>query len=437
MATEVIERAPAAAEDAPHGFNFAGTLPLGQRVKKMYIPVGDEAEAHALLRAAGVEVDSLWRRNVVKHARNRKPSKREVADLAESIGYQFTAGEPIAEICRIQAKAASNRVIAEALDGAYELLRKGQEVPDAFAAQRVRLKTDGPDERTGGPVFPPTFINALRVGQQTGHLDAALEEYVKQETATIEMRNGVVGAMIYPGVIALFGTALILVLMYAVIPKFLGAALSLAPNMELPLLTRITLWLSEFLLTPLGVASVALYFGGIFGGLAWFRTEAGKEWFDRHSIYWPFLGGILRDYNAADLLRRLAMLKEGNEDLYAVLRELAASTAHPVYREMLENVIKRLHDTGKPLYVHFRWVAFLMSSDFHRVLITYERAGNLPLHAKKLADALDKSLRKKVRIATFFVTPALLVILAFFITCAMMACYLPMFEVIGTLANGK
>ena len=93
-------------------------------------------------------------------------------------------------------------------------------------------------------VFPRFAIEFIKVGESTSHLDEFLEKIIEQLKEDINVERKIAAATLMPkiSILLLFGAFLFAI--YYLIPKIGEAFKNI--NMELPLLTRVTLQVGEF-----------------------------------------------------------------------------------------------------------------------------------------------------------------------------------------------
>src|SRR5688572_33470444 len=139
------------------GYNFSGIDSLGGPVKG-FVQTEEAALAANELERAGISVQSIKERRGPRK-KNRRPTSIEFATLAEQFGDLMEVGESPTQICRLLSYAQTNKVLSDALLEAGELIINGRSLSEAFAAQR---------DHKGEPIFPITFICALRIGEEVG-----------------------------------------------------------------------------------------------------------------------------------------------------------------------------------------------------------------------------------------------------------------------------
>src|ERR1700733_126936 len=94
-------------------------------------------------------------------------------------------------------------------------------------------------------VFPEIYRATVSAGEQSGHLDAVLERLAEYTEARDQMRQKVLGALLYPIVLTVMCFGIVAILLTYVVPKVIEVFE--ANHAKLPLATRILVAVSGFL----------------------------------------------------------------------------------------------------------------------------------------------------------------------------------------------
>ena len=126
-------------------------------------------------------------------------------------------------------------------------------------------------------VFPRFVIEFIKVGESTSHLDNFLEKIIEQLREEINVERKIASATLMPKIslVLLFGAFLFAI--YYLIPK-IGDAFSNI-NMELPLLTRVTLQIGEFFAVFWWIIPLVIFSGYI----------SIKTYKERNPVNWSLL----------------------------------------------------------------------------------------------------------------------------------------------------
>ena len=95
--------------------------------------------------------------------------------------------------------------------------------------------------------FPEIYRATVSAGEQSGHLDAVLERLADYTESREQMRQKVLGAMLYPIVLTVMCFAIVSGLLVYVVPKVV--AVFEASHAKLPLMTRVLIATSDFFAT--------------------------------------------------------------------------------------------------------------------------------------------------------------------------------------------
>lgn len=104
--------------------------------------------------------------------------KYEITRFARSMGTLLGNGVPIVGALNIAAETMGNRQLRDAMDGVAPVIKQGGRMADAL--EKTRL-------------FTPLALNMVRLGEETGRLDAMLQELARVSDA--EVQSGVKRAL--------------------------------------------------------------------------------------------------------------------------------------------------------------------------------------------------------------------------------------------------
>src|ERR1700685_3163266 len=153
------------------------------------------------------------------------------------------AGLPILGSLQMLAKGQKNTHFAAQLDDVSTRVKTGEALSSAFEAQSG---------------FPVMYTTTLLAGERSGNLLEVLERYVNFQRITLTFRKKLVTSLIYPVVLMVLVTALVIFMFAYVVPQFallydqLGSKL---PPMTVYLL-NFSKWLNHNLLWILLVVLV-------------------------------------------------------------------------------------------------------------------------------------------------------------------------------------
>lgn len=158
-------------------------------------------------------------------------------------------------------------------------------------------------------VFGPFYISLVRVGEMTGLLEDVFLRLAEHLQFEKEMRDRVKAALRYPIIVVITMAAALVIVNIFVIPAF--AKLFASFHAELPLMTRILLGFSDFMVSYWLVILIAM-FGAYLVFRSWVATSAGRYTWDRLKMRVPIAGKIVLKATLARFARSFALsMKSG------------------------------------------------------------------------------------------------------------------------------
>ncbi len=219
----------------------------------------------------------------------------EVMMFSRQIHALLKAGVPIMRALAGLQESAGHPAMAKILGVVREALDSGRELSAALAQFPK--------------VFTPFYLAMVRVGELTGTLEAIFLRLYAHLEFDKYMREQVKSALRYPAfVVSAMAIALVVINIW-VIPAF--AKVYKGFNAELPLMTRILIGFSDFMVAswPYLLAGVA---AAVFAFRGWIGTSAGKQQWDRLKFRLPIAGKIVLKASLARFARSFALaLKSG------------------------------------------------------------------------------------------------------------------------------
>jgi type IV pilus assembly protein PilC len=277
--------------------------------------------------------------------------------------------------------------------------------------------------------FDALFTNMIAAGEAGGILDTILKRLAVYIEKAVKLASQVKSAMIYPIAVMVIAASVVAVILWKVIPTF--AALFAGLNADLPLPTRIVIWMSNALVRYMPfivVAIVAL----VLGFRQYYATKNGRRVVDGALLKAPILGMILRKIAVARFCRTLATLLSSGVPILdgltitsktagnAVVEDAIASTRKSIERG--ETVSAPLKETGvfPPMVTQMIGVG--------------EATGALDTMLSKIADFYEEEVDVAVAGLLTLLEPVMIAILGVVVGGIVISMYLPIFSLISKLS---
>ena len=341
---------------------------------------------------------------------------REFLVFNQELATLLRAGMPLVQSLELLKNRVTSPLFRTVLDDVYEKVRGGSALSDAFAAH--------------GSLFPSIYTASLVAGERSGNLDAVLRRFVEYTKVLATVKRKTVSALVYPAILITLALALVSIIVLKVVPAFSEFYASFGA--ELPLVTRIIVWVSDvirgqYLLILVGlVATVALFMG-------WIRQPGQKARFDRIVLGVPFIGEVASKFATSQMARTLATLLGGGLPLVNALDIAASSVGNQFIARELEIVSARVREG-----VSFS-SALAARRVFPEVAVKMaevgESTGALQDMLNTVADFYDEEISTNMDRFITLVEPVLLVIMGIVIAGLLLALYMPLFQLSSVLAG--
>ncbi|MGC9602177.1 MAG: type II secretion system F family protein [Minisyncoccia bacterium] len=317
---------------------------------------------------------------------------KEQIFLCKRLAYLMNANISLVESLEILRAQAGGRKPHALFDRMLIEVQEGRALSQAFSA------------------FPRVFgefcVSMIQVGERSGTLPAALEHVAVELAKKQQLRSKVLGAFIYPAVIALATLGITVFLMLFLFPKIMPIFKSL--HAELPMSTRVVVAASSFLLHDwlLLLAGIALVVAG--GVVAYTRNARVRLAFERALLMTPAFGSMLKSYYVSNASRMLGLLLQSGMTLQDAVVVAAEATRNLVYKRELV-ALSAVVARGELLSTHLAARAAYFPPLCSHMVAVGERSGTLPEALGYVADLYGGEVDERAKILSALVEPVLMV----------------------------
>lgn len=279
-----------------------------------------------------------------------------------------------------------------------------------------------------GTTFPHLYIASIKAGERTGDLPHTLKRYIQYLKRVDSIRKKVVSALFYPIILVVFAMMAITLLLLYVVPTF--AQVYADSGSLLPLPTRILIECTSFMKRMLPY-TIVLGAVGIWAFRSWKATEAGRYSVDRFKLTIPVAGDVFTKYSVAGFTRTLATVLGSGIPLVESLR-MCIGTLNNRYMEKRFFEVVRFIEEGGKLSTGLERIN-IMPPLALRMLGVGESTGALEDMLVDIADYLEDELEERMHVLTTAIEPAIMLIMGVVIGAIIIAMYLPVFKIAGTV----
>jgi general secretion pathway protein F len=274
-------------------------------------------------------------------------------------------------------------------------------------------------------VFKDLVISMVRAGEEGGFLEDVLKRVALFTEHQEKIKSEVIGAMIYPSFLLIFGGAVVAALMVYFVPQFEPIFERMRERGGLPAATTVLIAMSEFSQKYWWVALIAIV-GGVIGLKKYLDSENGRWQFDKFKIHAYGFGRIAKSLAISRFCRVLGTLLKNGVPILPSLQISKDATANLVLSKEIERAAENI-STGKSLA---RPLA--QSGEFPEEVVEMisvgEEANNLEEVLINIADNLEARTNKELSIAVRMLEPMMLLVMAAIVLFVVVALMLPILQ---------
>jgi len=394
------------------GKNRVGTMVEGERIAR------SPQELAASLEKEQIQVLNIERKKfelkIPLIGNRKKVGLRDLSVFNRQLSVMFNAGLPITQGLGILASQQKNKYFK----GVLLDIRRDVEAGSNLSNSLKRHPN----------VFNDLYTSMIQAGEASGNLDTILMRLSEYIENIAKLTGKVKSAMAYPIAVLVITVVLTAVIMLKVIPIFEDMFTSLGASLPAP--TQIVMDISQFT-----QKNILFLIGAVIGAVIAFRaynkTFKGKRVIDRIKLKMPVFGGLLLKVGVARVTRTLETLLNSGVEII----ESMTITARTAGNAIIEDTVLRSRSSvqeGKPLgeaWEEEKLFPFMVT----QMVNVGEQTGALSGMLGKIADFYDEEVSQAVDALVSLMEPLLILILGGVVGSIVVAMYLPMFQLVGTI----
>ncbi|MFT5412153.1 MAG: type IV pilus assembly protein PilC [Verrucomicrobiales bacterium] len=408
------------------------------------LDAGNEADAIGQLRRTGLYPTQVVEKGKgALKAAGGKTVKKPVKKKAKSKGAK---GQALFGGNKVKGKVLMifTRQLATLIDSGLPLLRGlmvlGKQEPNLVMKRTINSLADS--VQTGSTfseslaqhpkIFNKLYVNMVKAGELGGVLELVLVRLAEYQEKAQKLKNKIVAAMVYPVIVMVIATGIMIFLLTFIVPKFQEIFDQMLNGKALPKLTEFVIGLSEGLQKNL----LWIALGGILafvGFKVMSNTPGGRRFIDGIKLKLPMFGDIQRKSAVSRFSRTLGTLVTSGVPILQALN-ITKETAGNV---VISDAIASVHDAVKegesvvaPLEASKVFPPMVIS-----MVDVGEETGQLPEMLLKVADVYDDEVDNAVSALTSMLEPLTIVVLAVVVGTIVMALFLPLVSIISEMSS--
>ena len=372
---------------------------------------------HILQLAPAAGGESAWKRLNESLSFSAGPSQKDILDFTTQLAVMIRAGISIRSALEGIAEQVANAKFKRILMQIKGDVESGRQFSEAIARHPK--------------LFGPLYVSMVRASEMSGSFGRMLDRIANYLAQEAETRRMVVGASIYPGIIALMAIGTTVFLLTFVLPSFAGVFKG--KEEALPGPTIFLLGLSKFMIEYWWLILAAIG-ATAFGFLSFIRTDFGGFWWDRFKISAPVLKRMFRALYLSRSLQTMGELLNAGVPMLDTLAITGDVAGNRHYRRLWRSVHSAVKQ-GKQLQTQLARSPLLPRSVVQMVSAG-EESGRLGEVLDEISGYYAKALRDAIKAVTGMIEPIMIVLMGSIVGFIAMAIILPIFKM-SNLASGK
>ena len=399
------------------GFRYQALDSTG-RLHKGVLETDSQRQVRAMLREQGltaIEVEGLTQQSdapgkvSTRKASRRKLSIAQLSLLTRQFATLLGASLTVEQTMNALIEQADNQFIRQVLAGVRGEVLAGQTLARAMG-QFPR-------------VFPELYRTLVEAGEKSGQLSKVMYRLADYTEDRQSLQRKTTTAMVYPAVVTVVAILVVTGLLTYVVPKVVAVYAN--SKQTLPLLTRVMISLSDFLVATGVYWVIALIAGGWLFARA-LRQQPIRMRFDRFVLKLPVIGRLARGVNTARLGSTLAILVSSRVPLLTALQAgVGVVTNLPMKQALIET--EKLVREGGSLSRSLASTKMFPPVMVH-LIASGEQSGKLDEMLERVASSQAQEIESRVSTLTSLLEPMLMLVMGVVVLLIVIAILLPIFE---------
>jgi type IV pilus assembly protein PilC len=377
------------------------------------IEASDRSAAVGELRRRAILVTKIAEKSAprVTFKFGGKVSDKEMAIFTRQFSTMIDAGLPLVQCLNILAEQSDSKTLRSVTGQVARNVEAGSTLADAL--------------RRHPRTFDDLFTNLVEVGEAGGILDVVLQRLSAYIEKAAALKRKVKAAMVYPSAIIGVAIMVVIFMLTFVIPTFAQMFKDLGADLPLP--TKVVLWLSTFVRTYI-LLIIAAMVGCVLALRSYYRTEGGRATIDALMLKLPIFGTLIRKVAVARFTRTLGTLVQSGVPILDGLRITARTAGNKVVEKAVLQCRAAVTE-GKTLAEPLR-VSGVFPPMVTQMISVGEQTGALDAMLSKIADFYDDEVDTAVSTLTSLLEPIMIVFLGVVVGGLVVAMYLPIFKLV-------
>lgn len=394
-------------------FKYTALSVSGETVKGV-VEAAEQFEAVAKIKQNCPIIVEIEEVGAVTNAKvnMKKIDAKTLALMCNRFSMLLAVGLPIVKSVEMLATQIEDKYLSYTLKDIAKDVAMGKSLYSSFKSRKG--------------VFPVTFLESVRSGEESGDLVNAFDRLSKYYDKTSKIKQKVISALTYPAFTIVVAIVVLVIIMVYGVPSF---SRSFAQSgTEMPFITVAVIAVSNFFV-HYGIFVLAIIAGIVIGLRLYSRTDKGAETFSAIILGIPIVGKIIQLSSASQFAHTMAMLLSSGMPIINCIDIAGKSVSNYIIRR---DILKSAVDVeeGKSMGSCLAQSKYLPPMLIEMVSMG-EQTGTMEKTLSAVGDFYDNEVDVHTTRALSVLEPAIICVLAVMVVIILLSVYLPMFSMYG------
>lgn len=325
-----------------------------------------------------------------------------------------SAGLPLVQCLDILSSQTENKKLAGAVKQVSADIQGGSTLADSLGKHPT--------------IFNNLYSNMVAAGEASGNLDTVLNRLAEYQEKSETLRRKIKGAMTYPLIVLIVAVLATTAMLTFVVPTFAQMFVDMGGSLPLP--TKIVMGLSDFF-QHYFLLLIAVVVGAIVALSYYNKTEEGKLRIDSFKLKLPVFGDLERKSSIGRFAQTLSTLLTSGVTILDALSITAKTAGNKVLEKGILKTLERITG-GLTIAEPLKETGVFPPMVIHMISVG-EKTGDLADMLKKISEFYQEEVDAAVDALTSIIEPIMIIVMGIIIGGILIAMYLPMFDMIGTI----
>lgn len=395
-------------------FSYVGVTATGKQVKGE-IQAASKNEVISLLRKKKLRPVTIKAASMsINLAFLDRVKLQDISRFTRQFSAMTAAGLPLVQCLDILAAQTENKKLSAAVKQISGDIQGGSTLADALEKHPA--------------IFNSLYCNMISAGEASGSLDTVLTRLADYQEKAEALRRKIKGAMTYPLIVTIVAVGATAAMLTFVVPTFAQMFTDVGGSLPLP--TKIVMDISNFLQKYIFLLILA--FAGALVALSYYyKTDDGKLKIDGIKLNIPVWGDLERKSSISRFAQTLSTLLTSGVTIIDALNITAKTAGNKVLEKGIIRTLERITG-GMTIAEPLKETGVFPPMVIHMISVG-EKTGDLAEMLKKISDFYKDEVDAAIDALTSIIEPVMIVVMGAIIGGILIAMYLPMFDMIGTI----